>query len=269
MATASPTKQPTSGEKPSANPKSTLSLAPTSTLGIKYAVGLTGILLSGFVIFHMLGNLQIFLPPHFINDYAHFLKSNLELLVPARLGLLLVFVVHLGLAMQLRIRNASARKTDYQYPRQYQESTVSSRSMIITGLALLFFVVYHLSHFTMGWIQPADYAGAEANLVASKELGHVDSPNVFKMVNNDFIAPWNGGTVIDSVITASYLLAMVFLGLHMWHGVASAFQSLGVNAPRWKVWTRSIGYIATIIVIAGNVLIVTLTYLGLPKWLYG
>lgn len=222
---------------------------PAGTIGSKFAVGVTGLLLSLFVLAHMLGNLQVFLGAHAINAYAHFLQSTPELLWAARTGLLVVFVVHLVLAVRLRLLSRSARSQPYAYARHYAAATVSSRSMLWTGLALFFFVIYHLAHFTGGLTQPQYFE-------LQDPARHHD---VYSMVVWGFR---------DPLVTGSYVLAMVFLGLHMWHGVASTFQSMGVNQPRWRDWTAWFGKALTVAVVVGDIAIPTLIlleyYAGLP-----
>src|SRR5689334_20644661 len=103
---------------PPAKPKSEFTLAPHSTLGHKYYVAITGLGLSLFTLFHMAGNMQVFLGPRALNHYAHLLKSNPEILWTARLGLLVFFVAHLWLAIQLQFRNKAARPIGYAYPQK-------------------------------------------------------------------------------------------------------------------------------------------------------
>lgn len=260
-----------------------ISLVPTSTIGSKFAVGITGLGLSFFVLAHMAGNLQVFLGPAVINHYAYFLQSNKELLWAARLGLLVFLIAHLVLAIRLRLHSQSARSTPYAYSRKYQESTIASRSMIYTGLVLFLFIVFHLAHFTMGYVQGNSYglhvsverameepeayglklptefdSRAEKREVVSLALeekwGPLESHDVYSMVVYDFKNP---------LISGLYILAMVFLGMHMWHGVASAFQSLGANQPKWRFWTMRLGQVWTLAVVIGNIAIPVLILLNL------
>lgn len=237
-------------------------LWPTSTVGAKFVVALTGAGLTLFVIFHMLGNLQVFLGPEVLNRYAQFLKENPELLWPARIGLLLLFVVHIALTIQLQIRNRAARPVNYVYRQQYLSADLASRTMLLTGLVILAFVIYHLLHFTVGFVQPQNFhreeitdpkkrqayetmAGHAAREAYRKELDPLyKRHDVYSMVVLGF-RDWR--------IAVSYIIAQLFLGLHLWHAVPSLFQSLGINQPRWWSAIRSLGAAITVVVVAGNI----------------
>ena len=119
------------------------------TISSKYVVALTGLALTGFVLIHMLGNLLVFVGREQLNNYAHTLKSNPGLLWTARLGLLVMFVVHIYLALQLKLKNRAARPTAYVF-QHTEEASFASRTMVWSGLAILFFLLYHLAHFTLG-----------------------------------------------------------------------------------------------------------------------
>lgn len=225
-------------------------LTPSSTIGSKFAVAITGLGLSLFVLFHMLGNLQVFLGREHYNGYAHFLKSNPEILWPGRLGLLIFFVAHIILAVRLKQKNWSARSHGYAYARNYRAASPSSRTMIYSGLVLLLFTLYHLAHFTIYLTNPG--------------YGQLEDPlshhhDVYSMVIWGFR---------DPVVTGLYVLAMIFLGLHLWHGVGSTFQSLGLNSFKWRCCTEYLGYAWTLLVVVGNIAIPVLIlleyYAGLP-----
>src|SRR4051812_45395458 len=146
----------------------------TSSVGMKATTAVTGIFLTGFVIVHMVGNLKVL--PAFggqeaINGYARFLKDLGWLLWIARGGLLAVFVLHVYLALTLAMRAGAARPVPYQHPGTIQAST-SSVTMHWTGLAVLAFAVFHLAHFTFGWIHttpaldPVSRATVHANYLS-------------------------------------------------------------------------------------------------------
>src|SRR5215813_9166060 len=118
-----------------------------SSLGKKYIMSITGFALVGFVIAHMIGNLQIFLGPEAINRYGHFLQSNIELLWPVRAGLIAILVAHLWAASKLTMENKAARPVSYA---EYQPkgSTYASRTMMVSGIIAFVFIVYHLLHYT-------------------------------------------------------------------------------------------------------------------------
>jgi succinate dehydrogenase / fumarate reductase cytochrome b subunit len=215
-----------------------------SSLGSKYVMALTGLALIGFVVVHMAGNLLIYFGRDALNAYAEALRHRPALLWAARLGLLVVFVVHVVLGIRLTRQNSAARPIAYAYEDTLQASW-ASRHMLLTGLVLLAFVVYHLAHFTFRVVGP------QGPPTESWE-GH----DVFQMVVLGFQNPW---------ITLSYLVAMAFLGLHLWHGGSSWFQSLGLEHPRWNALIRGIGPGLAILVVAGNCSIPLAVLLGIVK----
>ncbi len=258
----------------------------SSSLGSKYVMAITGLLLIGFVIGHMAGNLLLFAGPDALNSYAHALKERPALLWTARLGLLLVFVVHIVYGIRLTWRNRAARPIPYIREDTLQASW-ASRHMLLTGLVLLAFVIYHLAHFTLGVVTRANYQSEDGRLVELKaprnyldlaEARPLDQKDyapvtnrglrdldptrehvrqdVYSMVVNGFRNPW---------ISLSYLVAMAFLGLHLWHGGSSWFQSLGLNNRRLGPVIRAIGPVLAVIVVAGNCSIVLAVWLGVVK----
>jgi succinate dehydrogenase / fumarate reductase cytochrome b subunit len=231
----------------------------TSSVGMKATTAVTGIFLTGFVIIHMIGNLKVlpaFGGPEAINSYARFLKDLGWLLWIARGGLLTVFVLHVYLALKLAMRASAARPVPYQHPGTIQAST-SSVTMHWTGLAILAFGVFHLAHFTFGWVHttPArdPFSGTE---VDANYLSLVDSQgrhDVYSMVVAGFQNP---------VISALYLVAMAFLYLHLSHGVGSVFQTLGLNTPRTQPFVSGLARTVAVVVVGGNVWIVVAVWLG-------
>src|SRR5882762_1494264 len=119
-----------------------------SSLGKKYITAVSGLVLFLFVVAHLAGNLQIFLGPEAINRYGHFLQTNPELIWPARLFLLLMVGLHIWAAIKLSAENRAARPVGYA---QYRPvgSSFASRTMLISGLIILVFIIYHLLHFTV------------------------------------------------------------------------------------------------------------------------
>ncbi len=244
-----------------------------SSLGKKYAMAVTGLLLIGFVLGHMAGNLLIYLGPDAINSYAHALKSNPGLLWTARIGLLLVFVIHVLLGVTLALENRAARPQRYEYDATLRASW-ASRNMMLTGLVILAFVIYHLAHFTLGVVTTTEDNKNYLDLVEVKQglktyvpepslnLSQLD-PNqvdarhdVYRMVVSGFQIWW---------VSVSYWLAMAFLGLHLWHGGSSFLQTLGLNSFRYASVVRLIGPLLAILVVIGNSSIPLAVMLGLIK----
>lgn len=205
----------------------------SSSVGKKIAMAVTGLLLLGFVVAHLLGNLQLFLGQEAFNAYAHFLKTTPELLWPARIGLLAVFIIHVVYGVKLRAENRAARPVDYAYQATVQ-APVASLYMLETGLVILVFVLLHLAHYTLGLLQPEFY-----HLVDAK--GRHD---VFAMAVHGFQTP---------TYSIFYILCMLGLGAHLSHAIGSAVQTLGGAHPRTREmafkagrvigWGIALGYI--------------------------
>ena len=180
-----------------------------SSIGKKMIVAVTGFILLGFVIAHLLGNLQIFLGAEWLNDYAQHLADLPLLLWPARVFLLLTLIVHIATSLVLAIENKKARPTPYVFKATVQASA-ASRTMVISGLLIFLFIVYHLLHFTFG--------------VTNPELFHqLDSKgrhDVYSMVILSYQNYW---------ISIVYILAMIVLYLHLSHGAPNFMQSLGLT----------------------------------------
>ncbi len=219
-----------------------LSKALSSTVGTKFAVAATGAILAFFVLVHMAGNLQIFLGPDAMNTYAATLKGMPGPLWVARLGLLAALVIHIVGNLKLRSRNTAARPVAYAVKKPI-DSTVYSRTMLLSGGILFAFIVYHLAHFTLGLISPQLYTLTDAQ-------GRHD---VYSMVVLAFRQP---------LVAIPYLIAMVLLFMHLAHGVASMFQSFGLRTPTWRDAIDGLGRLFAILVVAGNVAIVLACLLG-------
>jgi len=203
-----------------------------SSIGMKWTMSLTGLLLFLFVIAHMLGNLQIFAGPDQINSYAVHLRDFGPLLWVARLGLLILVLVHIAAAIRLTQLNRAARPVPYAVLTP-QVSGYAARTMLMGGLIILGFICYHLAHFTLGLTNPAEFALHDAD-------GRHD---VYAMVVLGFRHP---------VISLIYILAMVPLALHLSHGVSSALQTLGANSPKYNTALRAVGPVVAAVIFIGN-----------------
>lgn len=219
-----------------------LQRALASTGGTKFLVGVTGAFLTIFVLGHMLGNLQIFLGPEAMNGYAAGLKAMPGPLWAARLGLLAALLIHVVGNVRLNARNKAARPTAYAN-QQPIVSSFASRTMLISGLILLAFIIYHLAHFTLGLTDPAN-----AELV--DPLGRHDA---YSMVVLGFQQPLAAG---------AYLIAMALLFLHLAHGVASLFQTAGLRRFDLRLSLDAAGRLFAIVVVLGNITIVLACLLG-------
>lgn len=216
-----------------------------STLGKKYIMAITGFLLFGFVIVHMLGNLQIFLGPNAINEYAELLKSKAALLWSARLGLLTIAILHIVTAIQLVLRNRAARPVNYGVAKPVGAS-LSSRLAAVTGTLIFAFIIYHLLHFTVGVTNPDFLLLRDAQ----------DRHDVFGMMVRGFSNPFVAGV---------YLIAMAILCSHLRHGVSSMFQSLGLKSGAYDALIDRIAMIAAAAIFLGNCAIVIAVLAGVVK----
>ena len=222
-------------------PKSKLQQSLTlyqSSIGKKYVVAITGAILFAFTVGHMLGNLQIYLPnaEEALISYAKLLRTSMEVLWVIRLGLLTAFVLHIVTIAQLYSLNRSARPQAYvkQTP---TVSTFASRTMYISGPILLFFVLFHIAHLTIGNVHP-----------------HYQEMNPYRNLVYGFREPLAAGF---------YIIAMGMLGAHLTHGVWSMFQSVGFNHPRYTHLLRGFATTAAAVISIGNISIPVCVLLGI------
>lgn len=228
-----------------------------SSVGGKMVVAITGLGLTGFVIMHMLGNLQIFMGQDKINHYAKFLKDLGPLLWLARIVLLIFLVVHMVLSIRLTWRARQARPIPYVHEETIQAS-IASRTMIWTGLVIFAFLVFHLAHFTFCWVGTAEVAHG----THVQRLGYLDlhdganRHDVYSMTVLGFMNP---------VVSILYIVAQLLLLMHLSHGVGSFFQTLGVNSPRWQATIRGLSWLVALVVGLGNIGIVAAIWAGALK----
>ena len=206
-----------------------------SSIGRKIIVAVTGLILILFLIGHLLGNLQIFLPPEWINSYAQHLRDLGPLLWVIRGFLLLTVILHIYFTILLTIENRRARPKRYK-AKEHVKATWASRHMAISGLVVLAFIIFHLLHFTAHKFNP------QFPLLKNDPLNRYD---VYSMMVYGFQNVW---------VSAFYIFSLFLLTLHLTHGSSSFFQSLGLNnkrlTPRLAIggrvfaWLLFIGYSA-------------------------
>ena len=184
-------------------------------------VALSSLGLLFFLIAHLAGNLLVFQGPEALNSYAETLREYPALLWFARISLLGIFLLHMGLGLQLSIENRRARPKAYAYKNTVQAS-LASRSMALTGLVMLAYIIYHLLHFTFGFTHP-EYAQLKDSL---------NRPDVYSMVVLSFR---------EAEIALMYLIALFLTLLHLGHGIPSLFQSLGLNSEALNRKIKLIG----------------------------
>lgn len=197
-----------------------LKRAANSSIGAKWIMAITGTLLFGFLIGHLAGNLLVFSGPQAFNDYAAGLRElPYGLLWVARIGLVILFVLHIFTSIKLTRMKQAARPVPYAFKNTIK-ATLGSRTMGTTGLLVLLFLLYHLAHFT--WYIVAD-TGQRYD-----ELGRHDA---YTMVIEGFRQP---------AIAISYIAAMLVLAVHLGHGLSSLFQTFGINNKKYNFLFRCV-----------------------------
>lgn len=205
-----------------------------SSIGAKVLMAVTGVLLLLFVIGHMLGNLQVFLGPEKLNAYAATLQGLGPLLWVIRLGLLAIFVVHIAAAAKVVAMSKAARPVPYQR-RKDLATSFAARTMLVSGILVLLFVIYHVLHFTVGAIDLAGtYGGHDAE-------GRHD---VYTMVVAGFQ---------HLPTCAIYLVAMTLLCMHLSHGISSLMQTMGLRKAGNAATIDKVGPLAAGVIWLGNV----------------
>jgi succinate dehydrogenase / fumarate reductase cytochrome b subunit len=196
----------------------------SGTIGKKVVMAVTGVILFGFIVGHMAGNLQFFLGPDVLNGYAENLRHVPTLLWTARIGLIVAATLHIASSISLARLQNQARPVGYVRKRSVG-STYASRTMYWSGPIVLAFLIYHLLHLTFGVVHPNfRHLQAYENLV-----------NGFK----------------NPVVAIAYIIAVVLLGLHLYHGLWSMFQTLGAAHPRYTPKLKAFATIFTVIIVLG------------------
>lgn len=216
-----------------------------SSIGKKTIMAVSGLLLIGFVIVHLLGNLLIYGGPDALNAYAEKLRHLGPILWVARLVLLTALALHSLTSIMLAKENCDARPVAYARRRALR-TTFAARTMVLSGLMVLAFLVYHLLHFTFRVTNPAI-----SNLMDA--LGRHD---VYAMVVFSFREP---------PIVGAYLIAMALLCAHLSHGIASAFQTLGLNNDRTLPVIEGVGHLIAGLLFLGYLSIPLSVFLGVVK----
>ena len=219
-----------------------------SSVGRKLLMAVTGLILLLFVVVHLLGNSSIFIGPNGINAYAEHLHSLGPLVWVFRLVMLAVISVHIALGVQLTLENQSARPLSYSV-KENLRATFSSRTMIISGLVLLAFIIFHLLQFTVQLPGLTPF-GAKAHLA---ELHGNMVPNVFGMVVTTFHSLF---------VVLVYVVGMIFLFLHLGHGVQSFFQTLGLTNDKTFEGLGVFGKVVAFVLLLGYVSIPLLIIIG-------
>jgi len=209
-----------------------------TTIARKVIMALTGVILTGFVLIHMMGNLLLYQGPEALNRYGELLQSKPPLVWTARLVLLACVGLHIWAATTLTLANWAARPVGYRKT-AYETSTYASRTMRWGGPLLLLFIAYHLLHFTVGSVHPDFVRG-----------------DVYHNVVIGFQNP---------LVAFFYVLSMAALSLHLFHGVESMLQTMGLSHPKYNGLRSVIGAAYAAVVTVGNLSFPLSVFFGLVR----
>lgn len=211
----------------------------STAVGKKYVMAISGIAMMGFVLFHMIGNLKMYLGAADIDHYSEFLWELLYPIAPKgvvlwilRGGLIVMLVAHLHAAWSLTRLNHRARPVKYQSTRDYQVANFASRTMRWTGIIVLAFLIWHLLDLTFGVVNAT---GTDSTFVRGEVFN-----NIVRSLDR-----WP--------VSVFYVVANILLGIHLFHGAWSIFQSLGWSNPRFNSWRRGFATAFATIIVVGNV----------------
>jgi len=201
---------------------------------MKIVMAATGGLLTLFLVAHVLGNIEVFWGAGAINRYGEMLREIPWLLWVVRAGLLTLIVLHIWSAIRVAAANRAARPTAYK-KKQNQATTLAARAMLVSGIVVAAFAVFHILHFTVRSVVP-DYK----NFVEQTSSG--ERHDIFRMVVDAFQRP---------PVAIFYVVSIILLGLHLSHGVASAIHTLGVDHPRYNPSLQRLGPLFATLVVLG------------------
>jgi len=203
-----------------------------SSVGTKILIGVTGLALFAYLLIHVVGNLLVFLGPDFFNKYAYTLEGN-PLLPIIEIGLLLIFLIHVYKTVRMYLGNQQARPVRYvrkEYAGRPSRKTFASSTMIFSGLWLLVFIVIHVKAFRYGNEYPWPAGGRD----------------LYRLEMENFQNP---------LMVGFYVLSMLVVGSHLWHGVSSGFQSLGADRPAWTRFILPAGKVIAVLIAGGFIVI--------------
>lgn len=204
----------------------------SSSIGQKFVMGLTGLLLCGFLVAHLAGNLLLFAGAKAFNEYAHKLHEQWELLAIAETGLLVLFLAHIYLAVSTTIGNFKARKDSYVLKQSKVPNRIIGANswMFASGAVVLGFVILHLIDLRLGMRGSINY-----------------------LPESDPDAPFRNtiAALSDPISRVVYFVGVIILGVHLSHGFSSAFQSLGLNHPKYTPLIKILGKVFAVVIAVG------------------
>lgn len=221
----------------------------STSVGKKVLMAVTGLLLGLYLVLHLLGNLLVYLGPDTFNGYSHFLVAN-PLIVPVEIGLLAVFLIHIyeaavnwwvnRQARPVPYYQASRRLFGYGWAGKPSRKSLASVSMILSGPIVLLFVIVHVIQFKYG----AEYTTAATS-------GNPGIRDLYRLLIQNFS---------NGIIVAFYAFCLIVIGFHLWHGISSALNSLGVDHPRYTPTLLRVSRVIAVIIAGG--------FLTIPLWVF-
>jgi succinate dehydrogenase / fumarate reductase cytochrome b subunit len=203
-----------------------------SSVGTKIVIGITGLALVLYLLIHIAGNLLVFFGPAFFNKYAYTLEGN-PLVPIIEIGLLLIFLIHVYKTARMFLGNRDARPVRYAQKKpagRTSRKTFASSTMILSGLWLLAFIVIHVKAFRYGTEYDWPAGGRD----------------LYRLEMENFSSP---------LMVGFYVLSMLVVGSHLWHGISSAFQSLGADTPAWTRLILPGGKVIAVLIAGGFIVI--------------
>lgn len=213
-------------------------------------MAITGLALVGFVVAHLLGNLQIFLGREALNRYGHFLQTTPELVWPLRIALLAMVVMHIVAAIALTRENRAARPIPYAHY-EIVAASYASRTMFMSGVIVAVFIIYHLLHFTVQ-VPQINLTGQDFRLMEDSKQRH----DIYAMMVTGYRNP---------LVSGFYLLGMALLSLHLSHGISSLFQSLGLSNRVYMRFLEKLARILAVAIFVGYASIPAAVLMGVVK----
>ena len=227
----------------------------STAVGKKYVMAITGIIGIGFVVVHMIGNLKVYLGAitengqqvYDVDIYGEFLRELLVPILPRtyalwglRLVLIAAVILHIHAAYTLTVMNRKARPVKYQSARDYQVANFASRTMRWTGIIVALFIVWHLADLTWGWANP-DFSRGDVYRNLDASLSRIP-------------------------VAILYIVANIALGIHLFHGTWSLFQSMGWNNPKFNQWRKGLAAGLATAIVVGNVSFPIMTLAGVIEF---
>ena len=211
----------------------------SSSVGTKIVIGITGVALVVYLLIHIAGNMMVFFGPAAYNKYAYTLEGN-PLLPIIEIGLLLLFLIHIFKTVRMLLGNQRLRPTRYakkKYAGRPSRKSLASSTMIVSGVWLLAFLVIHVKTFRFSPEVEWPAGGRDLYLL---EMQAFTNP----------------------LVVAFYVISMLIVGSHLWHGVSSAFQSLGLDKPAWTRFILPAGKVIAVLVAGGFIVIAIWAHLN-------